>query len=77
MKLSLLVIAGVVLTSIGGIVFGVTFLQSSIPDWLGYLLIGSAILLFTYLFMKESFGYLSIIFFYLVTLIVGIVLVLQ
>ena len=71
------VIAGVALTSIGGILFGVTFLQSSIPNWLGYLTIASAALLFTYLFLKGSAGYLSIMFFYLVTLIVGIVLLLQ
>ena len=76
-KPSPLVIAGVALTSIGGILFGVTFLQSSIPNWLGYLLIGSAILLISYLFIKESFVYLSIMLFYLVTLIVGIVLLLQ
>ena len=76
-KPSPLVIAGVALTSIGGILFGVTFLQSSLPNWLGYLTIASATLLFTYLFLKGSAGYLSIMFFYLVTLIVGIVLVLQ
>lgn len=76
-KIAPVEIAGISLTSAGGILFGVIFLQSSIPNWLGYLTIGSAVLLFTYLFLRGSFGYLMVILFYLVTLIVGIVLVLQ
>lgn len=76
-KPSPLVIAGVVLTSIGGILFGVFFTQSTIPNWLGYLTIGSAALLLAYLLIRESIGYISIMLFYLITLILGIVLVLQ
>ena len=76
-KIAPVEIAGISLTSAGGILFGITFLQSSIPNWLGYLTIGSAVLLFTYLLLKGSLGYLMVILFYLVTLIVGTVLVLQ
>lgn len=73
---SALIIGAVVLTLAGLLLYGVVFLQGDFPNWLGYVAVGAAVvLLAAFLVTRGITGFVVASLSYLVTLIVGVVLV--
>lgn len=73
---SALIIGPVVMTLVGLLLYGVVFLQGGFPDWLGYIAVGAAVvLLAAFLVTRGTTGFVVASLSYLVTLIVGVVLV--
>jgi hypothetical protein len=73
---SLLIGGAVVLTLAGLLLYGVVFLHGGFPNWLGYVAVGAAVvLLAAFLVTRGTTGFVVASLSYLVTLIVGIVLV--
>jgi len=65
-------IAYTLLTQVGLITFGILLLRAAIPGWVGWVVIGGAILLFTvYLIVKDVPPFL----YYILTLLMGIMMI--
>ena len=62
------------LTALAGIIYGMVFLRADLPDWLGYITLGSAALVPLLAIFKSSVAYSTIMAFYFVTFVVGFVL---
>ena len=67
-------VAYLLLTSLGGFLYGIAFLQGGFPTWLGYLTLVSGALVSLNWIFKTSWAYAFTIFFYIVSAVVGVVL---
>jgi peptidoglycan/LPS O-acetylase OafA/YrhL len=73
---SALIVGAVVLTLAGLLLYGIVFLQNDFPNWSGYIAVGAAVvLLVAFLLTRGTTGFVVASLSYLVTLIVGIILV--
>lgn len=70
-----LIVAYMVLTLTGLLFYGIAYLQNNFPGWLGYLIVGSSvIILAVFLIMRGGGAFVLSILIYIVAFVAGVVL---
>lgn len=65
----------IILTLLGLVIYGITFIQGGFPDWIGYLMTGAGVvMLIAFLVLRGEGGFFLSVLIYLVTFIAGIVI---